>query len=303
MFASEIEYAVAIPAIFAAAVIVSLLVRSIKIPSTTFDLQHFRMKAATAALQQPLVEIFGRQQDILSQLLNVLGLQYETRFTVNQNGITCETHKLSGHQKEHIALNHVAKYSAKSEKNLQLIVWAVFITIFGYYTTARFDSWTAFGISLVLAAVLILIFTARSKLVLEIRSDDASSIAIRFAAKNVERIQVDYQRLLMVTELISDLIQSQPEPAPQISTPISTAAQVQPVSKETATASWTTQKMQIEAVAYELFTDARRFAQAGETQEALSVMRDIMERFPTTHAAELAQHGLEKANRDLQVEA
>ena len=120
-------------------------------------------------------------------------------------------------------------------------------------------------------------------------------LAIKFAATTIKPVKIDFQRLDMVANLISELVNKQQTttvPAAAIMTPppVTTAA------SDATTSSWTTERMPFEAVAYDLFTDAKRFAQSGETQEAITVMQDILERFPDTHAAELAQRGLENAN-------
>lgn len=261
--------------------------------ASTLVLQKFTLAASPLPLPHPTIEIVGRLQGIVAFILSLMGFSPITRLTVAGSEIRCQSSSLFGQRSHFIPLRCVSSCAAGIHKPISAIVWAVVITIIAIYLSLVSKSWAPIALGLVSAVALTAVYVLNKKFFIEVHPQGGPAIVLLFKPNVIEGVPIDVERALAAIAVIRDMILQQGETRSPDVLPV---APDQP-SQEAEPSQWSEQleEEETEELARKRFAEARQLAQSGHRQQAISILQEIVELFPTTDIAQKARRTLQKA--------
>lgn len=265
--------------------------------ASTLVLQKFTLSASPLPLPHPTVEIVGRMQGIVAFALSLMGFSPITRFTITGTELRCQSSSLFGERSQFIPLRCVSSLAAGVHKPIAAIVWAVFITIFGIYISFASGSWAPVAIALVIAIGLVVVYFLTKKFFIEVHAHGGPPISLLFKPNVIEGVPIDVEEALAVVGVIRDMVLQQGASASANTLPPVPIQQPSHVPKlpPLPTQHQADEEEHGEEIANQLFAEARQLAQSAQRQQAISILQEIVQRFPTTHAADQARRSLQKS--------
>lgn len=265
--------------------------------ASTLVLQKFTLSTSPLPQPHPTVELVGRMQGVVAFVLSLMGFSPITRFIIAGTELRCESSSLFGQRSQFIPLRSVSSLAAGVQKSITAIVWAVFITVLGIYMSLVFRSWAPIAIAMISAIALVTLYVLTKKFFIEVHSHGGPPIALLFKPNVIEGVPINVEDALAVVGVIRDMVLQQGTPASTSSPP---PLPVQQPSHEPVLPPFSAEYQRGEEgkvgedLASEFLAEARRQAQAGQRQQAISILQQIIQRFPTSPAADQARHSLQK---------
>ena len=263
-------------------------------------IQKFAISAQPLPMPAPTVEIVGRSRGVVAFFLSLIGFSPITRFILAGNELRCQSASLFGQSSQTIPINHIATLSAGVRKPVgNLVVAAVFLL--GGITLSVFtEDVIASAVGLVLATALVIGYVLDKSFFIMVHPEGGPEIALVFKPNVIEGVPIDVERALSVVAVIRDRVISQeappatvqpesvtepePEPVPASQDPY------QPEVEEPLTKA--SEADEVNATA--LFEEARRRSADGRQDEAVALLRGIVDQFPLTWSADQAKKTLAK---------
>jgi hypothetical protein len=286
-----------IGSLFFLAVAMGIGVRLSRNRVSTVVLQKFTLSTSPLPQPHPTVELVGRMQGIVAFVLSLMGFSPITRFTIAGTELRCESSSLFGQRSQFIPLRSVSSLAAGVQKPISAIVWAVFITVLGVYVSLVFRSWAPIAIALISVIALVILYVLTKKFFIEVHSHGGPPIALLFKPNVIEGVPINVEEALAVVAVIRDMVLQQGTPASTSGPP---PLPVQQRLHEPELPPFAAQHQQSEEgkvgedLASEFLAEARRQAQSGQRQQAISILQQIIQRFPASPAADQARHSLQK---------
>lgn len=262
--------------------------------ASTLVLQKFTLAASPLPLPHPTVEIVGRLQGIVAFILSLMGFSPITRLTLAGSELRCQSSSLFGQRSHFIPLRCVSSCAAGVHKPIAAIVWAVLITIAAIYVSFKSGRWAPIAIGLVIAVALAAVYVLTKKFFIEVHPHGGPAIVLLFKPNVIEGVAIDVEEALAVAAVIRDMILQQGETR---SPDVLPSAPDHP-SREAEPPQWPAQlesEEETEEMARKRFAEARQLSQSGHRQQAISILQEIVEVFPTTDVAQQARRSLQKA--------
>ncbi len=270
--------------------------------AATLVLQKFSFSAPPQPATRPTVEIVGRVRGIIAFVLTLVGFSPITRFTIAGTELRYQTTSLLGQRSHFIPLRCVASVAAGVHKPLTAIVMAALMTVLGIYGSIASGSWAPVAIGLVLAIGLVVLYLLSKKFYVEVYANGGPPIILMFKPNVLEGVPIDVEQALDVIGVIRDLVMQQGPaaaaaargvPAVPVEAPASEPALPPPPPPAASSTDYAA--AELEAMAGDLFAEAKKLAQAGQRSQAIAMLQDLVCQFPDTRAAERARRSLDKS--------
>ena len=272
--------------------------------SATLVIQKYSIAVEPEPTSTPIVEIVGRTQGIVAFVLTLLGFSPIVRFTIVGAEIRYLSTSLFGQRSQFIPLRCVSTMAAGIHKPISALIWAAFSLIAGTSMSLTLRWWTTFWwvpfvIALVCSAVLLIVYVVSRKFFIEVHATGGPPISLLFKPNVLEGVAIDVDQALAVVDVIRDRILNegaridrQPTVAPTVAPPLVYVEDPYEASAWATPAGSSNQDD--ENRARDLFARARQHAQNGEKQRAVSVLQEIVQKYPNTPTAEEARRQLQK---------
>ena len=274
-------------------------------------IQKFAISTQPLPMPAPTVEIVGRSRGIVAFFLSLIGFSPITRFILAGNELRCQSASLFGQSSQTIPINHIATLSAGVRKPVGNLVAAAVFLVAGITLSVSTDEVIPTAVGLVLATALVIGYVLAKTFVIMVYPEGGPEIALRFQPNVIEGIPIDVERALNVVAVIRDMVISQdttpptvqPEPATvpqdqlvpeQALEPESVPTSPEPYQPEAEESSLPSASEADEINASALFEEARRRAADGRKDEAVALLRGIVDQFPLTVSADQAKQTLSK---------
>lgn len=262
--------------------------------ASTLVLQKFTLSSTPRPLPHPTVEIVGRMQGIVAFTLSLMGFSPVTRFTIAGTELRCQSSSLFGQRSQFIPLRCVATVAAGVHKPISALVMAMVFTFFGVYMSFAYGSWAPVAIALLIAIALLASYFLTKKFFIEVHSNGGPPISLLFKPNVIEGVPIDVEQALAVVSVIRDLVLQQGTPA-ATNDPHTVAPQQAPHDPPLPQSINQQAAYGFETSADRLFAEARELAQAGQREQAITVLQEIVRRFPETPEAQQARRSLQKS--------
>ena len=289
----EIIIGVTIFALFA------LVARNSRNRSSTLVLQKFSLTTAPLQSPTPTIEMVGRMKGLIAFALSLMGFSPITRFTVTGTDLRCESTSLSGQRSQFIPIRCVATVSAGVHKPVSSLVSTATITVFGVYVSFESSSFAPIAIALGIAIALVVSYFLTKKFFIEVHANGGTLLSLLFTPNVIEGVPIDVKQALAVAAVIRDMVLDNGTVG-EVPAITDTPANADPPnlnssSPVTANDDLANAEYENEDVAESLFAEARQFVQVGQRELAVSVLQDIVRRFPDSKVAQKAHRTLQKS--------
>ena len=256
-------------------------------------IQKFSLSTQPLPMPAPTVEIVGRSRGILAFLLSLIGFSPITRFTLAGNELRCQSASLFGQSSQTIPINQISTLSAGVRKPVENLVGAAVFLLGGISFGISNEEWPPFIVGLVLAIVLVAGYVLAKSFFIKVYPEGGPEIALDFKPNVIEGGPIDVDRALSVIGVIRDMVLYQETTTPAVPTesvPISTSRE--PDQPTPAEPPLPEPSQDDEDTAKELFEEARKRAATGLTNDAVALLRGIVDQFPRTWSAQQAERTL-----------
>ncbi|MFM7138382.1 MAG: tetratricopeptide repeat protein [Planctomycetota bacterium] len=285
--------------------------------TTKLVLQKLVAHEAATGEPQPVIELVGRQQGVISFLLTLVGISPITDFKVTPDELCCNSTSLFGRQNQSVPLRAISSVAAGVRKPVgYLFVAFVFLVVgvFGGLGVLWNEGLYRFALTLLvfgaLAALFIWLYAINKRFFVSIYTQGGPPVLLSLKPNVIEGVPLDLERALQVVKIIRDRVlastgaapASAPRPIPAPSTNGSPMVQSAPVAFAPAPAAPSTYEYDDYSVGdpvteqpESLLQQARDLIKQGKRQDAVSVLREVVLRFPNSSEAGVAKATLEKA--------
>lgn len=276
----------------------------------TLILRQFDVRRQPAQRGTPLVEITGRTAGIVSFVLQMMRMEDRTTLSVNTLEVEYRSVGLFGQKMRFVPLSKVASLTTGVGKPIGYLIVAVFLTLTSIYLSVGIRDVIPLTIALIVSAVLVVLYFINKTVLLEISSDAGLEVSVQFKPGVFEGVAVDVNQSLAAIRVIEDLILSEyrgpdvseAEPAvyAQVDRGFVQADMVppspppMPVAHATLANSSTHQSDDEEKMAHRLLEASVRLYRNGALNEAVDGLTNLVNLYPSTQAARIAQGNLEK---------
>ena len=255
-------------------------------------IQKFSLSAQPLPMPAATVEIVGRSRGILAFLLSLIGFSPITRFTLAGNELRCQSASLFGQSSQTIPINQISTLSAGVRKPVENLVGAAVFLFGGIGLGISNEEWTPFIFGLVLAIVLVVGYVLTKSFFIKVYPEGGPEIALEFKPNVIEGVPIDVNRALSVIGVIRDMVLYQETTTPAVPTefvPVSPPREPdQPKPAEPPLP----EPSDDGDTAKELFEEARKRVATGRTDDAVALLRGIVDQFPRTWSAVQAKRTL-----------
>ncbi len=295
----------------AAMLLVPLLLVAVRVarrPAPTLVLQKFAVYQKPQSFGLPVVEIMGRSQGLIAFLLTTMGFSANTKLTVTNSEVQCETASLFGQRFQFILLSRVATIGAGLHKPVGYLVASVLLLFAGGLcllaglSTAPAVGVLVFVVGFVTAAILVVLYFFTKKFFIEVYPNGGPRIALLFKPSAIEGVSVDVEQALACIATIRDVVtgagrtssaaqQSSSPPAlnsPGVAVPRERA---QPIPSGLAVAA---PAVDSEAQAKAASAHAIQVFNAGQKAQGIELLQKVVRDFPASTAARQAENNLQR---------
>jgi len=144
----------------------------------------------------PLIDITGRQSGIVAWALVAMGLDAETTLTVTRTTLTFKSSSFFGTTYNTVPLSMICSTHAGYTKSAPLLIFGLFLTIFGLPTII---------LSLV-GIVMLIAYWLSKQLTIYVETTGGMIIGLSFKRSVIENVKVDIDQALKTTHLINRLV-------------------------------------------------------------------------------------------------
>jgi len=279
--------------LFFLAIAVAVALRFSRNRPSTLVLQKFTLAASPLPAAYTTVEIVGRMQGVVAFVLSLIGFSPITRITIAGGALRCQSSSLFGQHTHFIPLRCISSCAAGVHKPISAIVWAVVILIAAVYVSFESGSWAPIAIGLVIAVALMAVYVLTKKFFIEVHPHGGPAIGLLFKPNVIEGVPIDVGKALAVVALIRDMIVHQGETAS--ASVVSSGSDHQ--AREGQPPRWAAPaepEENTEEIAERRLAEARELVQGNRRQEAISLLQEIVQRYPETNAAQQARRSLQR---------
>ncbi len=275
--------------------------------SSTLVLQKFYISQKPTLDHAPSVEIVGRKQGLVAFVLTLLGFSPITRLTIARGEVRYESSSLFGQQSQFVPLRCITGISAGIYKPVSALINAAVVLFFGIFMSNTLGSLIPLVFGLLVFFGLCAFYFIAKKFFIDLHAPGAPAISLLVKPNVIEGLPIDVAEALAVVGVIRDLTMQSTsssqansvfQPAPLLRDPAdgtdSVADREDSYYEEEAHESEEATEDAGEEEARELFARARHYVQAGQREQAVSVLQAVIRRFPNTTSAEQARRSLEK---------
>jgi len=287
--------------------------------TTKLVLQKLVAHEVPGAEPQPVIELVGRQQGIISFLLTLVGVSPITEFRVTPDELCCNSTSLFGRQNQSVPLRAISSVAAGVRKPVgYLFMSFVFLVggVFGGLGVLWIEGLFRFVLTLLvfgtLAALFIWLYAINKRFFVSIYTQGGPPILLSLKPNVIEGVPLDLERSLQVIKIIRDrvlactgsAVRSSPAATPSMNS--SPALQPAPARFDPAPPAPSTYDYgdfsggdpvpeQPEA----LLQRARDLIKQGKREDAVAVLQEVILRFPRSPEAGIAKATLQKAGIDV----
>ena len=285
--------------------------------TTKLVLQKLVAHEVAAGEPQPVIELVGRQQGIISFLLTLVGISPITDFKVTPEELCCNSTSLFGRQNQSVPLRAISSVAAGVRKPVgYLFVAFVFLIVgvFGGLGVLWNEGLYRFALTLMvfgaLAALFIWMYAINKRFFVSIYTQGGPPILLSLKPNVIEGVPLDLERALQVVKIIRDRVLASTGSSPAAGSRSATAPSMNgSPSLQSSAARFDPAPPAPSAYEYDdysvadpvpeqpetLLQQARDLIKQGKRQDAVSVLREIVLRFPRSSEATIAKATLEKA--------
>jgi hypothetical protein len=285
--------------------------------STKLVLQKLVAHEPAAGESSPLIELVGRQQGVISFLLTLVGISPITDFKVTPDELCCNSTSLLGRQNQAVPLRAISSVSAGVRKPIGYLFVAFVFLIVGIFGGLRVlwnEGLYRFVVTLIvfgaLAALFIWLYAINKRFFFSIYTQGGPPIFLSLKPNVIEGVPLDLERALQVVKIIRDRVLASTEPAPAAASSPMTAPSmngnpmVQSAAVPYAPSPPTSSVSEYHDYCVgdpvpehpeSLLQQARDLIKQGRRQDAVSVLQEVVRRFPRSSEAGIAKATLEKA--------
>ncbi|MDB5340885.1 MAG: hypothetical protein JWN70_6504 [Planctomycetaceae bacterium] len=272
--------------------------------SSTLVLQKFYVSQKPPLDHAPNVEIVGRMQGMVAFVLSLLGFSPITRLTIARGEVRYESSSLFGQRSQFVPLRCLTGISAGVYKPVSALFIAAMMLSSSVPLSYSLGSFIPLAVGLLQFIGLTIFYVLTKKFFIDLHAPGAPTISLLLKPNVLEGVPIDVAEALAVVAVIRDLtLQSTAssqassvfQPAPLISAPDSgtdSVASSEGSSYEEEVDESDEDAGEVEA--RDLVARARQYVQAGQREQAVSVLQAVVRRFPNTTSAEQARRSLEK---------
>lgn len=312
---SPIELAMALGFLFFAAL------AALGSRTTTLVLQKLVAHQAATGEPQPVIELVGRQQGIISFLLTLVGVSPITDFHVTADELCCNSTSLFGRQNQTVPLRAISSVAAGVRKPIGYLFVAfvcLVVGVFGGLAVLWREGLYRFALTLLvfgaLAALFFWLYLINKRFFVSIHTQGGPPILLSLKPNVIEGVPLDLERALHIVSIIRERVLASFRPAPSPTpaptpAPIPAPAMIGSPTAQAAAAVVDPAPAVQATFEYEdyffggtaaeqpetLLQQARDFIKHGKRQDAVGVLREIVLRFPRSTEAGVAKATLEKA--------
>lgn len=264
----------------------------------------------------PFVELVGRQQGIISFLLTLVGVSPITAFTVTPDEMCCNSTSLFGRQNQAVPLRAISSVTAGVRKPVGYLFLAfvcLVVGVFGGLGVLWNEGFFRFVLTLAVFGALVALFTwlyaINKRFFFSIHTQGGPPILFSLKPNVIEGVPLDLDRALRVVKLIRERVLASTVPAPAVHSQAAPGLlpNGQPDARPAEDAGdpppaqfWTDESDDPADDSFgddaeTLLQQARDLIKQGKRQEAISSLREIVQRFPMSAEAGVARSTLEKA--------
>lgn len=286
---------------------IPVLIARARMSRTSLVLRQFELRDNPRTPELPIVEIVGRHAGIIAFILSILRLANQSTFRVNSSCVEFESSSLFGQKKKFIPLNSVASMTGGLHKPIGYLIAAVVVLFLGIVGSLEFKSAIPLAVMIIIAAVFVIGYFISKSILLEVTSNAGIEISIQFRPGVIEGMLIDSEKALAATNVICDLILMKQNDVKNKSTehngfseetnPFSGSSSPKPppfpernASQNYATAT----VLDCEQEAWELLKKAVLIYNSGQIDAAVTELKSIVMKYPSTKAALKAKEHLTK---------
>lgn len=283
--------------------------------SPTVVLQRLQLNRGLRRQALPAIEIAGRREGLFAYLLGLVGLSPVFSFKVTALEARIEMSSLLGQRLEIIPLRNISMVTAGTRKPIDaLLIGAVLsaLTLFASVGLALAGEFTALLFCLLLgtlaSAGLFLYYYWGKRFFLRLVSHSGFAIHLAFKPNVIEGVELDLTRVetlvSVVRDLIADAVGSSaggdveltgPSGPPQLPASKIRSAEVElDELEEVEPLVDLANRLDPEERAKQMLATAKLLSKSGQRDEAVQMMRDVIETYPRTPAADQARSSLKK---------
>jgi hypothetical protein len=285
--------------------------------TTKLVLQKLVAHEAASSESQPVIELVGRQQGLISFLLTLVGISPITDFKITPDELCCNSTSLFGRQNQAVPLRAISSVAAGVRKPVGYLFLAfVFLVVgvFGGLGVLWNEGILRFLLTLLVFGAFVGLFTwlyvINKRFFVSIHTHGGPPVLLSLKPNVIEGVPLDLERALQVVKIIRERVLASTGPAavaPLGSTPGRAthdrpAGQPPPAAFDPAPIAPST--FEYDDFAAEppeparpesLLQQARELIKQGQRQAAIGVLQEIVLQFPQSAEAGMARATLEKA--------
>ncbi|MFN9878578.1 MAG: tetratricopeptide repeat protein [Planctomycetota bacterium] len=301
-------------ALFQVLIVMAIAFRLSLAMSPTVVCQTLPLSRGMRRQASPAVEITGRREGLFAFLLGLVGLSPVFNFTVTGLEARVDMTSLLGQQIDIIPLRNVSTVAAGTRKPIDaLLIGAVLvaITLFAVLGLALAGEFASMFLFLVLGGVisgaLILYYYWGKRFFLRIVSHSGSTIHLSFKPNVLEGVELDLKRVETLVAVVRDLVLDAVGSSTLSSGGDSFGGPPQLPGGKAGTA-WEDvngfeevepftelpKMIDPDEQAKKMLANAKALSQSGQREQAVQMMRDVIETYPRTAAADQARASLKK---------
>lgn len=281
-----------------------VVVRFFRRSGATLVLQKFSLKQDPQPFGTPIVEIVGRSQGLIAFVLTTMGFSANTKLTVTNSEVRCESASLFGQRFQFIPLRCVGTLGAGLHKPITTLLAAGALLLFGGYCWIFQQSGTAFAIATTIAAALVVLYFFSKKFFIEVYPNGGPVISLLFKPSAIEGVPIDVNQALAVIAVMRDVITSDGSGSVTVQRassppPLSRPTVAAPVPQPHPTPNGPLHAVpaaDTESEARVAFAHAKQLFDSGQKTQAIQALERLVRDYPNTVAARNAEKSLQRVS-------
>jgi hypothetical protein len=284
--------------------------------TTKLVLQKLVAHEAASGESQPVIELVGRQQGLISFLLTLVGISPITDFKITPDELCCNSTSLFGRQNQSVPLRAISSVSAGVRKPVGYLFLAfvfLLVGVFGGLGVLWNEGIFRFVLTLLVfgafAGLFTWLYVINKRFFVSIYTHGGPPVLLSLKPNVIEGVPLDLERALQVVKIIRERILTSSGPAPVAALGSAPARAANDRSAGQAPPAFEPGPAAPPSFDYDDFSgtdpepaladlllqQARDLIKQGQRQAAVAVLQEIVLRFPGSAEAGVAKATLQKA--------